>query len=98
MRLILSIFLFLSISCTTINNKADELIEKEEKYLNKFINKKYLYVIKEFGEPDIFHQAEPDSGGGQMIYNSKKIGIKCQRIFQVDEGDFVRGFSSRGCF
>lgn len=32
---------FLS-SCTTVQNKADELIEKEDKYLEKFLNKKKI--------------------------------------------------------
>ena len=34
---------FLS-SCTTVQNKADELIEKEDKYLEKFLNKKKNYA------------------------------------------------------
>jgi len=29
---------------------------------------------------------------------SKKYGIKCQRSFEIDESDFVVGYSSKGCF
>ena len=33
-----------------------------------------------------------------FIYISKKYGIKCQRSFEIDESDFVVGYSSKGCF
>ena len=38
---IFSILLFILLSsCETVQNKADEVIQKEDKYLMKFLNKK----------------------------------------------------------
>ena len=37
-------------------------------------------------------------GSGKIIYISKKYGIKCQRSFEIDESDFVVGYSSKVCF
>ncbi len=79
--LLISLFVFLS-SCKTVQNKADEVIQKEDKYLMKFLN-------PNDGEPP---------GSGKIIYISKKYGIKCQRSFEIDESDFVVGYSSKGCF
>ena len=37
--------------CQTVQNKTNNIVKKEEKYLEKFINKKIDKVIQEFGEP-----------------------------------------------
>ena len=94
--IILMIFMFQG--CQTVQNKTNNIVEKEEKYLEKFINKKIDKVIKEFGEPTQYLTPEPESGGGKLIYSTKKIGIKCVRIFEIDESERVVGFSSKGCF
>ena len=94
--IILMIFMFQG--CQTVQNKTNNIVEKEEKYLEKFINKEIEIVIKEFGEPTQYLQPDPESGGGKLIYNTKKLGIKCIRTFEVDETERVVGFSSKGCF
>ena len=92
------LFVLLS-SCETVQNKADEVIQKEDKYLMKFLNKKKDLLIAEFGYQDLTmpNDGEPP-GSGKIIYISKKYGIKCQRSFEIDESDFVVGYSSKGCF
>ena len=84
--------------CQTVQNKTNNLIEIEEKYLEKFIHKKIEKVIQEFGEPTQYLSPDPERGGGKLIYNTKKLGIKCVRTFEVDETERVIGFSSKGCF
>ena len=84
--------------CQTVQNKTNSIVEKEEKYLEKFIHKKVEKVIQEFGEPTQYLPPDPESGGGKLIYNTKKLGIKCVRTFEVDESERVVGFSSKGCF
>ena len=84
--------------CQTVQDKTNNIVEKEEKYLEKFINKKIEKVIQEFGEPTQYLSPDPESGGGKLIYNKKKLGIKCVRTFEVDESERVVGFSSKGCF
>ena len=84
--------------CQTVQDKTNNIVEKEEKYLEKFIHKKIDKIIQEFGEPTQYLLPDPESGGGKLIYNTKKLGIKCVRTFEVDESERVVGFSSKGCF
>ena len=84
--------------CQTVQNKTNNLVEKEEKYLKKFIHKKIEKVIQEFGEPTQYLSPDPDSGSGKLIYYTKKYGINCVRTFEVDESERIVGFSSKGCF
>ena len=103
MKIVINLFLVLLIvllsSCKTVQNKADEVIQKEDKYLMKFLNKKKDLLIAEFGAPDLIspNDGEP-TGTGKIIYVSKKYGIKCKRSFEIDESDFVISYSSKGCF
>ena len=103
MKIVINLFLVLLIvllsSCKTVQNKADEVIQKEDKYLMKFLNKKKDLLIAEFGYPDLTmpNDGEPSSSG-KIVYISKKYGIKCQRSFEINESDFVVGYSSKGCF
>ena len=96
--LIITLLIPMVYGCQIVQDKTNNIVEKEEKYLEKFIHKKIDKVIQEFGEPTEYFPPEPDSGGGKLIYNTKKLGIKCIRIFEVDESERVVGFSSKGCF
>tara|TARA_B100000941_G_scaffold134078_1_gene94844 strand:+ start:572 stop:883 length:312 start_codon:yes stop_codon:yes gene_type:complete len=94
--LLLFVFLY---SCKTVQNKADEVIQKEDKYLMKFLNKKKDLLIAEFGLPDsTIPNDEQAPNSEKIVYISKKYGIKCQRSFEINESDFVVGYSSKGCF
>ena len=98
-KISITIMLLLMVQgCQTVQNKTNNIVEKEEIYLKKFIHKKVEKVIQEFGEPTQYLSPDPESGGGKLIYNTKKLGIKCVRIFEVDESERIVGFSSKGCF
>ena len=49
--LIITLLIPLIFGCQTVQDKTNNIVEKEEKYLEKFINKKIDKVIQEFGEP-----------------------------------------------
>ena len=103
MKTVINIFLILLfvflLSCETVQNKADEVIQKEDKYLMKFLNKKKDLLFAEFGYPDLTIPNDGElTGSGKIVYISKKYGIKCQRSFEIDDSDFVVGYSSKGCF
>ena len=95
---IIILTIILDQECQTVQNKTNNLVVKEEKYLEKFIHKKIEKVIQEFGKPTQYLSPDPDSGGGKLIYHTKKLGIKCVRTFEVDESERIVGFSSKGCF
>ena len=37
-------------------------------------------------------------GNLELVYNTKKYGIPCERRFEVDSNSIVIGFVSNGCF
>ena len=49
--LIIILLIPLVYGCQTVQDKTNNIVEKEEKYLEKFIHKKIDKVIQEFGEP-----------------------------------------------
>ena len=96
--LIIILLIPLFYGCQTVKDKTNNIVEKEEKYLEKFIHKKIEKVIQEFGKPTQYLSPDPDSGEGKLIYYTKKLGINCVRTFEVDESERIVGFSSKGCF
>ena len=55
-KLIIILLIPLVYGCQTVQNKTNNIVEKEEKYLEKFIHKKVEKVIQEFGEPTQYLQ------------------------------------------
>ncbi len=83
-------------SCKTIEKKSQEVINKENKKLSKFIQKPESELKIEMGEPDkIFYD---NKGTKFFIYTQKKYNITCERKFEIDKNKLVLGFSSKGCF
>ena len=97
MKLFFSIFLvFLLFGCQTIENKADKIGKKEIKEISKFLQQPESELKIEMGEPD---EVKYDAKGSKFfIYKKKKYGITCTRSFEINEGDTVIGFTSKGCF
>ena len=96
-RIILSlIILFLVTGCKTIKQKTDEIVEKENKKLSKFIGKSSSELQIDLGQPD--EDFKNEKGNLIIIYNTKKYGIPCERRFEIDPNSIVVGFVSNGCF
>ena len=87
-------FFFIT-SCQTIDNKSQEIINKENEKLSKFIGQPQSELQIVMGIPDI--ETEDNRGMKILIYKSKKYTIKCERKFEVNEKGMVIGFSSKGC-
>ena len=87
--------LFLS-GCQTIENKSQEIVTKENKKLNEFLQKPLAELKIVMGQPDeIVNQ---NNGSKFFIYRSKKYKITCERKFDINKNKIVVGFSSKGCF
>ena len=82
--------------CQTIKDKTDEIVEKENIKLSQFIGKSSNSLQMELGKPD--EDFKNDKGNLELVYNSKKYGILCERRFEVDSNSIVIGFVSNGCF
>ena len=88
--------IFFLLSCQTINQKTDEIAKKENKKLSKFIGKSIEELKINLGEPDLIDKNEINNV--LLTYKSKKYGISCERIFEINNKNNVISFSSKGCF
>ncbi|MBC8399157.1 MAG: hypothetical protein H8E16_18935 [Flavobacteriales bacterium] len=92
---LLLIFVFFS-GCQTIKDKTDAIVEKENAKLSEYIGKTSSNLQMELGKPD--EDFKNDKGNLELVYNTKKYGILCERRFEVDSNSMVIGFVSNGCF
>ena len=88
--------LFFLTGCQTIKDKTDVIVEKENAKLSEYIGKTSSNLQMELGKPD--EDFKNDKGNLELIYNTKKYGILCERRFEVDSNSIVIGFVSNGCF
>ncbi|MDA9861687.1 hypothetical protein N9C51_05065 [Candidatus Pelagibacter sp.] len=89
-------FLILVAGCQTIKDKTDAIVEKENAKLSEYIGKTSSNLQMELGKPD--EDFKNDKGNLELVYNTKKYGILCERRFEVDSNSMVVGFVSNGCF
>ena len=89
-------FLTLVAGCQTIKDKTDAIVEKENAKLSEFIGKTSGNLQMELGKPD--EDFKNDKGNLELVYNTKKYGIPCERRFEIDPNYIVIGFVSNGCF
>ena len=95
--LVLGLILVTLVSgCKTIKQKTDEIVEKENQKLSKFIGNSFNNLQKDLGKPD--EDFKNEKGNLELIYNTKKYGILCERRFEIDSNSVVIGFVSNGCF
>ena len=89
-------FLILVAGCQTIKDKTDAIVEKENAKLSEYIGKTSSNLQMELGRPN--EDFKNDKGNLELVYNTKKYGILCERRFEVDSNSIVIGFVSNGCF
>ncbi len=88
--------LFFLTGCQTIKDKTDAIVEKENTKLSEYIGKTSSNLQMELGKPD--EDFKNSKGNLELVYNTKKYGIVCERRFEVDSNSIVIGFVSNGCF
>jgi len=95
--ILISLFFFTLVAgCQTIKDKTDAIVEKENAKLSEYIGKTSSNLQMELGKPD--EDFKNEKGNLELIYNTKKYGILCERRFEVDSNSMVIGFVSNGCF
>ena len=82
--------------CQTVKDKTDAIVEKENKKLSKFLGKSSSELQMELGKPD--EDFKNEKGNFELIYNSKKYLVPCERRFEINSENIVIGFVSNGCF
>ena len=95
---IISLFLILIffLGCQTIKEKTDAIVEKENEKLSKYIGKSSSNLQMDLGKPN--EDFKNEKGNLELIYNTKKYGIPCERRFEINSNLIVIGFISNGCF
>ena len=94
--LISAFFLILVSGCQTIKQKTDAIVKKENSELMQYIGKTSSNLQMNLGKPD--EDFKNDKGNLELVYNTKKYGILCERRFEIDSNFIVIGFVSNGCF
>ena len=93
----LSLILFSLLSnCQTIKEKTDKIVEKENDKLSQYIGRNVDNLKMDLGNPD--EDFKNDKGNLELVYNTKKYGISCERRFEIDSNSIEIGFISNGCF
>jgi hypothetical protein len=92
---IIFLLIFLT-SCQTIKDKTDAIVEKENTKLSEYIGKTSSNLQMDLGKPD--EDFKNEAGNLELVYNTKKYGILCERRFEVNSDSIVIGFVSNGCF
>ena len=82
--------------CQTIKKKSDEIVEKENAKLSQYIGKTVANLQMDLGKPD--EDFKNEKGNIEMVYNSKRYLVPCERRFEIDSNSIVIGFVSNGCF
>ena len=88
--------LFFLTSCQTIKQKTDAIVEKENIRLSQYIGKTSSNLQMDLGKPD--EDFKNEKGNLELVYNSKKYLVPCERRFEIDSNSIVIGFVSNGCF
>jgi len=89
-------FLTLVSGCQTIKQKTNAIVEKENNELSQYIGKTLSNLQMILGKPD--EDFKNEKGNLELVYNTKKYLIPCERRFEVDSNSIVIGFVSNGCF
>ena len=92
------IFLVINLtSCQTVTKKIDEKVSEEEAQLSKWLNRSEKELKIEFGKPNQI-EFKKNSRNRFYVYTKEKLKIKCERIFEINPGNKVVGFTSKNCF
>ena len=95
--LLVTFFTFaLFTGCQTIKEKTNNIVEKENEKLSKYISKPASILQMDLGKPD--EDFTNSKGNYEFVYNTKKYGIPCERRFEINPDNIVIGFVSNGCF
>ena len=98
MRLVfttLSLLIFLN-ACQTVQTKVDEKTQQEQDLLSKYIGYALNEVYVDFGTEGV-HKKDY-KGYKKVTFITKKLGIKCKRIFFYNRSMVITGIQFAGCW
>ena len=98
MRLIItaSFLLIVLSACHTVQTKVDEKTQQEQELLSKYIGYNINEVYVDFGTEGVIKKDFKDYK--KVTFTTKKLGVKCKRIFFYDRSMVVTGIQFAGCW
>ena len=98
MRLtITALFLLIFLSaCQTVQTKVDEKTQQEQELLSKYIGYNINEVYIDFGTEG--EHKKDYKGYKKVTFTTKKLGVKCKRIFFYDRSMVVTKIQFAGCW
>ena len=95
--LIAALFLLIFLSaCQTVQTKVDEKTQQEQELLSKYIGYNINEVYIDFGTEG--EHKKDYKGYKKVTFTTKKLGVKCKRIFFYDRSMVVTGIQFAGCW
>ena len=95
--LITALFLLIFLSaCQTVQTKVDEKTQQEQESLSKYIGYSINEVYVDFGSEGV-HKKD-NKGYKKVTFTTKKLGVKCKRIFFYDRSKVVTKIQFAGCW
>ena len=91
---ILISILFFTAGCQTIQNKTDEVVEKENQKYGLFVGGEVNKMKLELGAPS--EDMVNDAGSEVLIYKKKKYGGQSERRIEVNAGGTINDYSDSG--
>jgi len=92
---VLFLLIFLS-ACQTVQTKVDEKTQEEQERLSKYIGYNINEIYVDFGTEGV-HKKD-FKGYKKVTFTTKKLGVKCKRIFFYDRSMVVTGIQFAGCW
>ena len=94
MRLTITALLLLILlnACQTVQTKIDEKTKEEQEQLSVYIGKNIEETFIDFGHP--FSDGLNEQGFREVVFQKTKLGVKCSRVFTVNNANTVTGFKS----
>ena len=94
--LLLLLSIFTLNSCGTIQTKVDKKTETELKKMGQYMGHSLEEVYVDFGN-DGTHSLD-EKGFKKVTFITKKLGVKCKRIFFYDRSMVVSSIIFAGCW
>ena len=92
---VLFLLIFLS-ACQTVQTKVDKKTQEEQERLSKYIGYNINEIYVDFGTEGV-HKKD-HKGYKKVTFTTKKLGVKCKRIFFYDRSMVVTGIQFAGCW
>ena len=98
MRLLITTLLLLIFlnACQTVQTKVDKKTQEELNKMGQYIGHSLEEVYIDFGNNGI-HSLD-DKGFKKVTFTTKKLGVKCRRIFFYDRNLVISSIKFAGCW